>query len=89
MKITGISVNKVINIYETNKSKNVQSKKVCKKDTLEISKLGKELCTFENGEVSSTTPERIQEIKNQIAKGTYKVDSKLIAKKMLSKYKDN
>lgn len=86
MKITGISVNKVANIYEINKSKVNENKKVCKKDTLEISKLGKELSTFENGEVASVSPERIKEIKSQIAKGTYKVDSKLIAKKMLSRY---
>ncbi len=87
MKITGVSVNKVVNIYENNKNKVNKNKKVCKKDTLEISKLGKELCSFENGEVGSVSSERIEEIKNQIARGTYKVDSKLIAKKMLSKYR--
>lgn len=87
MKITGVSVNKIVNTYENNKNKVLENKKVCRKDTFLFSRLGKELCSFENEEVSSVTPERIEEIKNQIANGTYKIDSKLIAKKMLSKYR--
>ncbi|MCS4523940.1 flagellar biosynthesis anti-sigma factor FlgM [Clostridium botulinum] len=33
--------------------------------------------------------DRINEIKDQIEKGTYKIDSKLVAKKLLNNIKEN
>lgn len=87
MKITGTSMNKVISIYEVNKRKIEKSEKVCRKDTVEVSKVGKKLSAFDNEEVMQVSSKRIEEIKEQIANGTYKVDTKLLAEKMLSKYK--
>ncbi|CAG7841079.1 hypothetical protein CLOHAE12215_02503 [Clostridium haemolyticum] len=88
MKITGTSMNKVISIYEVNNKKMQKSEKVSLKDTFEVSTLGKELSVFDNEKVTSISSKRIEEIKNQIAKGTYNVDSKLIAKKMLENMKN-
>ncbi|EGO87766.1 flagellar biosynthesis anti-sigma factor FlgM [Clostridium botulinum C str. Stockholm] len=88
MKITGTSMNKVISIYEVNNKKMQKSEKVSLKDTIEVSKLGRELSSFDNEEVTSISSKRIEEIKSQIAKGTYNVDSKLIAKKMLENMKN-
>lgn len=65
-----------------------KSEKVSLKDTIEVSKLGRELSSFDNEEVTSISSKRIEEIKSQIAKGTYNVDSKLIAKKMLENMKN-
>ncbi|KGN01837.1 flagellar biosynthesis protein FlgM [Clostridium botulinum] len=88
MKITGTSMSKVISIYEVNNKKIQKSERVSQKDTFEVSTLGRELSTFDNEGVTSISAKRIEEIKSQISKGTYNVDSKLIAKKMLENMKN-
>lgn len=83
MKITGTSMNKVINIYEVNRKQTQRNQKVSKKDTIEISQTGKQLSSFAEKEFSPISSEKIEKIRNQIAEGTYKVDPKALAKKML------
>lgn len=83
MKVTGTSVNKVINMYEINKKQVEKTKEITKNDTLEISKLGKTLSSFAEEGITSMSPEKLEKIRNEIAKGTYNVNPRLIAEKMM------
>lgn len=84
MKITGTSVNNVINIYDRNRNHIEKSKEVqTKKDYIEISKLGKSLSTFGSEEISGASPEKIEQIRMEVSKGTYNVDARLVAQKMI------
>lgn len=85
MKIIGTPINKVINIYEVNRKQTQKNQKISKKDTIEISKTGKQLSSFAEKEFSPISSEKIEKIKNQISEGTYKVDHKALAEKMLMK----
>lgn len=83
MKISGTGVNKIVNIYEKNNKKIEKTKEVVKKDLLEISKIGKSLSSFAVDDKKSISQEKLEKIKSEIANGTYKVDGKLVAQKMI------
>lgn len=83
MKISGTGINKIINIYEKNNKKIEKTKEVVKKDSLEISKIGKNLSSFAVDDKKSISQEKLEKIRNEVANGTYKVDGKLVAQKMI------
>lgn len=83
MKITGASVNKVINMYDRNKREVNKCKDSTKKDYIEISQLGKSLSTFSSDEPTNISSERLERIRAEISKGTYKVNARLVAEKMV------
>lgn len=83
MKISGTGINKIINIYEKNNKKIEKTKEVEKKDSLEISKIGKNLSSFAVDDKKSISQEKLEKIRNEIANGTYNVDGKLVAQKMI------
>ncbi len=83
MKISGTGINKIINIYEKNNKKIEKTKEVVKKDSLEISKIGKNLSSFAVDDKKSISQEKLERIRNEIANGTYNVDGKLVAQKMI------
>ena len=84
MKVTGTSVNNVINLYDKNKSHIEKNKEIqTKKDYIEISQLGKSLSAFGSEEISGASPEKIEKLRMEVAKGTYNVDAKLVAQKMI------
>lgn len=83
MKILGTGINKIINIYEKNNKKIEKTKEVVKKDSLEISKIGKNLSSFAVDDKKSISQEKLEKIRNEVANGTYKVDGKLVAQKMI------
>ncbi len=83
MKISGTGINKIINIYEKNNKKIEKTKEVVKKDSLEISKIGKNLSSFAVDDKKSISQEKLEKIRNEIANGTYNVDGKLVAQKMI------
>lgn len=83
MKISGTGINKIINIYEKNNKKIEQTKEVVKKDSLEISKLGKSLSSFAIDDKKSISQEKLEKIRSEVANGTYNVDAKLVAQKMI------
>lgn len=87
MKVSGTSVNKVISMYEVNKRHIEKNKEVTKKDTIEISELGKRLSAFAEEGITSMPPEKLEKIRNEISKGTYDVDARLIAEKMMEEMK--
>lgn len=84
MKITGASVNKIINIYEHSKKQLSKNEQVIKKDYAEISSLGKSLSSFGDEGDKITSTEKLEKVRMEISKGVYKVDSKLVAENMLN-----
>ncbi|NEZ45860.1 flagellar biosynthesis anti-sigma factor FlgM [Clostridium niameyense] len=88
MKINSVSIAKGLNTYNLNK-KNIEKKQVnnSKKDTVEISKIGKSLTTYSIEDKFLNSKDRIEKIKKSIDEGTYKVDAKLIAEKMINSTK--
>ncbi|WP_050606971.1 flagellar biosynthesis anti-sigma factor FlgM [Clostridium niameyense] len=88
MKINSVSITKGLNTYNLSK-KNIEKKQVnnSKKDTVEISKVGKSLTAYSIEDKFLSSKNRIEKIKKLIDEGTYKVDSKLIAEKMINSMK--
>lgn len=87
MKINGVGVNKIINLYK-NKNTSVEKNSVNRdKDRVEISSLGKKLSSLSvDGELMSSK-EKIEAIKSELSKGTYKPNSNLIAKSIIDNIK--
>ncbi|MBU3180669.1 flagellar biosynthesis anti-sigma factor FlgM [Clostridium psychrophilum] len=82
MKIDGVSHN-VINMYKKNVTKTEPKVNVIKKDTIELSEEGKNLSALSLNDKSVNSKEKIEAIKNKVMQGTYTVDSKLTAKKII------
>lgn len=82
MKIDGVSHN-VINMYKKNVTKTEPKVNVIKKDTIELSEEGKNLSALSLNDKSVNSKEKIEAIKNKVMQGTYNVDSKLTAKKII------
>ncbi|MDQ0149887.1 flagellar biosynthesis anti-sigma factor FlgM [Eubacterium multiforme] len=87
MKIDSIRRNNMINVYK--KQKHYENKTVTKKemkDKVEISDAAKYLNKIVNDN-ENINLDKINDIKNRINNGTYKIDSKKIAKKMIESIK--
>lgn len=82
MKIDGVN-NNVISMYKSNKPKTEAKAAVAKKDTIELSTIGKSLSALSLNSKSVNSSEKLEAIRNEVNKGTYKVDSKLIASRMI------
>lgn len=91
MKINGVGLGKVLQMYNNNSSnKNVSENKTTEKsakDSVEISKLGKSLSAYSTEEKFGTSKAKLAEIKKQVENGTYNRDSKLVAQKILDHIK--
>ncbi|MDP4088228.1 MAG: flagellar biosynthesis anti-sigma factor FlgM [Bacillota bacterium] len=84
MKINGVTPNKVISIYSVNRKEAAKDTKKTEGDKIEISKLGKSLSDLALDGNFQLSDKRVEEIRNGISKGTYNVDSKQIAQKMIN-----
>ncbi|HBJ2611195.1 flagellar biosynthesis anti-sigma factor FlgM [Clostridium botulinum] len=92
MKVNGVGITNSINAYNANKKVTEKEEVKSLKDKIEISHLGKSLTTYSLDDKFLDEKERldrINEIKDKIEKGTYKIDSKLVAKKLLNNIKEN
>jgi negative regulator of flagellin synthesis FlgM len=87
MKINGVGLNKVVNLYNNNKKVTENNNVKSSKDTIEISNLGKSLSSFSVEEGFENSPEKIERLNKEVSQGTYKADSTLVAKKMLDTIK--
>lgn len=87
MKINGVGVNNVIKLYGDSKRNPVKDVSKSSQDKLEISDVGRSLSAYSLDDVGCSNS-KIENIKASISSGTYKVDSSLIAKKMLDTMKD-
>ena len=86
MKIDGIK-HDVINLYKKNTPKTEVKVNTIKKDTIELSTAGKNLSALSLGGKSVNSKEKIEAIKNSLKQGTYNVDSKLTAKRIIDTMK--
>lgn len=83
MKIDSIRTNNMINVYKQQKRyENVNATKKEMKDKVEISDAAKHLNKIKNDN-ENVNLDKINEIKNRINNGTYNVDSKKLAKKII------
>ncbi len=85
MNIGSVRYTSIENIYKSN---NIVIKPIDNKrtDTLELSELGKYLSKV-NSNNEDINVDKINEIKRRIENGTYKVDSKDLAKKIIKNMK--
>ena len=82
MKIDGVKPN-VHNMYKKNTPKMEPKVNVIKKDTIELSPEGKNLSALSLNDKSVNSKEKIEAIKDKVNLGTYKVDSKLTAERII------
>ncbi len=87
MKINGVGVNNVVNLYNSNKKVSSNNSVKPSKDTIEISSLGKSLSSYTVENSFENSPEKIEKLRKEVSQGTYKADSKLVAKKILDNIK--
>ena len=92
MKINGVGLGKVLQMYKNNNNsnKNISENKTTEKstkDSVEISKLGKSLSAYSTEDNFQTSKAKLEEIKKQVENGTYNRDSKLVAQKLLEHIK--
>ncbi|MGL4773757.1 MAG: flagellar biosynthesis anti-sigma factor FlgM [Clostridium sp.] len=84
MNIKGINTHRVNSAYQSNRANLVnKANEVKKKDSIEISSLGKSLTNYAVGDKLVDNTKKIEEIKSKIQNGTYNVDAKLTAQKMI------
>ncbi|MBP2033821.1 negative regulator of flagellin synthesis FlgM [Clostridium algifaecis] len=87
MKVNGIKLNNITNIYnESKKGKDINPEKTKDTDSIQISSIGKSLSAYSLDNKFIDSKEKVENIKNAISNGTYKVDAKLVAQKMLSSF---
>lgn len=85
------AINHVSQLYQSTKTKSVdRSKEVSKRDAYEISQSAKDYQVAKNAiaESSDVREDRVAEMKEALASGTYNVSSQEIAEKMVSSYFD-
>lgn len=82
MKIDGVK-NNVVSFYKNNTPKTEAKVATAKKDTIELSSAGKSLSALALDSKTVNSQEKIEAIKNQVKLGTYKMDSKLTATRMM------
>ncbi|MEY7998818.1 flagellar biosynthesis anti-sigma factor FlgM [Clostridium sp. Mt-5] len=87
MKINGISLNQVLNIYGGNKREHGITKNIGVKDSIEISSTGKSLSSYSPEDKFISSKDKIENIKKAVGSGTYNVDKKLVASKILDAMK--
>jgi len=82
MKIDGVK-NNVVSFYKNNTPKAEAKAAVSKKDTIELSTAGKSLSALALDSKPVNSEAKIEAIRNQVMQGTYKMDSKLTAGRMM------
>ncbi|MGO0907516.1 flagellar biosynthesis anti-sigma factor FlgM [Clostridioides difficile] len=86
MDIKNVSSNIVINNYLKNTSgvkRAEEIQKASKTDKIELSKFAKEMASVSNMSDETIRNKKIDEIKNALESGTYKIKPEEIAKKMI------
>lgn len=87
MKINGINPNKVISLYSEHKKSIEKKDQVQKNDSVQISSLGKSLSSYSLDDKFMNSKEKIEKLTNEIKNGTYNINSKLVAAKIIDEMK--
>lgn len=89
MKINSVKFNNIDNIYKAQKLEVQKTKNNNKSDSIQISDLGKYLNKVNTNKINSSEEDvnmhKVNDIKKRIENGTYTVDSKALAKKIIEK----
>ena len=89
MKINSVQFNNIDNIYKSKKVESEKSKTNNKSDSIQISDFGKYLNKVNTEKINSNEEninmDKVNDIKRRIENGTYSVDSKVLAKKIIEK----
>lgn len=89
MNIKGVNNSNVLKVYSDKRVKNTEVKTVKEsKDSIEISALGKSLSGYSFDIPSLNSAEKVERIREEVAKGTYKPNSELVAKRILDAIKE-
>jgi len=83
MKINGINSSKPVNFYNKNNVEKSLKSETISKDSIHISSIGKSLSSYSLDDKLVNSKERVESIKKSIENGTYKVDTKLVAQKII------
>ncbi|EJO5346088.1 flagellar biosynthesis anti-sigma factor FlgM [Clostridium botulinum] len=92
MNINRVGITNNINAYNANKKVAAKEEVKSVKDKIQISNVGKSLTAYSLDDKFLNENERLKRIntiKDKIEKGTYEIDSKLIAEKLLNIAKEN
>lgn len=90
MKINGINSQNIINTYNRiNDTKVNAINENTKKDSIEISSIGKSLMNYSLENLNINLDKDIELIKNKINNGTYNVDARLTAQSMIDYIRGN
>lgn len=85
MNINSVGINSVSKVYGDVNRKTVDKKsEPSKSDSIEISNIGKSLSSFSLEQKLNVSNERLESLSDQVSKGTYNVDSSVLATKLLS-----
>lgn len=87
MKVNGINPNKVINLYSEHKKTIEKKDQVQKNDTVQISSIGKSLSSYSLDDKFINSKEKIARLTNEVKNGTYNIDSKLVAARIMEEMK--
>lgn len=87
MRIDSVKFSNIENVYK-NKKIGLESKSGTKSDSVQISDLGKYLNKV-NSNKEEINIDKINDIKKRIENGTYSVDSKTLAKKIIEKMEED
>ncbi|WPC41085.1 flagellar biosynthesis anti-sigma factor FlgM [Clostridium sp. JS66] len=87
MKVNGINPNKVISLYSKHKKTIEKKDQVQKNDTVQISSIGKSLSSYSLDDKFINSKEKIDRLTNEVKNGTYNIDSKLVAAKIIEEMK--
>lgn len=83
MKINSVGVNKVVNLYNSNKKIEEKSSVKNNKDSIQISTVGKSLSSYSIEENFQSSPEKIEALRKEVSQRTYKADANSTARKMM------
>ena len=87
MNIKGIGSNNITSLYSNVQKKHENIASEVKKDTIELSSLGRSLSSMDMEDYNLNNDKRLARIKEELSKGTYNIDAKLTAQGILDAMK--
>lgn len=87
MKVNGIGSNQMVNPYSENRRGRDINHEVRGRDSISISSVGKSLSSYSMDGSMIDSKEKVENIKKAVSNGTYNVDARLVAQKIIDAMK--